>query len=82
MEMFITGLRTLAGVGMTDIQRIFGNNGAALATEIAAGWKDHLRPHPRRMILKSGSRFTMDVLLKQLPELLEDHPRLRILQWP
>lgn len=82
LEMFITGLRTIAGVGMTDIQRIFGNNGAALATQIASGWKDHLQPHPRRIILKSGSRFTMDVLLKQLPELLEDHPRLRILQWP
>lgn len=82
LEMFITGLRSIAGVSKTDLERIFGKRGTAAAADLIALWKDLLRPHPRRIILRDGARFTMDRMLRQITDYLEQHPPLSIKQWP
>ncbi len=67
-ELFITGLRTIAGVSLTQIKKSFGTPGLVAADELAELWRNYTIPHAKRIILQDQYRFTMDRLMDPVIE--------------
>jgi oxygen-independent coproporphyrinogen-3 oxidase len=75
VELFITGLRTIAGISRSRIGRQFGVGGNEAANYLIENWRPYLKEHTNRIILNDPYRFTMDRFLPQVIESAETYIR-------
>jgi oxygen-independent coproporphyrinogen-3 oxidase len=75
VELFITGLRTIAGISRSRIGRQFGVGGNEAANYLIENWRPYLKEHTNRIILNDPYRFTMDRFFPQVIESAETYIR-------
>jgi oxygen-independent coproporphyrinogen-3 oxidase len=83
IEIFITGLRTVAGVSLSRLGKRFGGAGLAAGEELRRRWAGRTLPRPGRIILDDANRYAMDRLMPDVAETAEAYPlAAEFVPWP